>query len=53
VDDALAKLERWGLVQRHDDRLQALPLPEAKARLDRLWDDFFTYPPSGGPARRA
>jgi hypothetical protein len=51
VDDALAKLARWGLVQRHNDRLRALPLPEAKARLDRLWDDFFTYPSSGGAGK--
>jgi hypothetical protein len=43
VDDALAKLERWELVRREDDRLCALPLAEAKVRLDTLWDNFFTY----------
>lgn len=44
VDDAMDKLERWGLVQRENDRLRARPLSEAKARLDDLWDNFFTYP---------
>ena len=43
VDDALAKLMRWGLVQNRNDCLVALPLSEAKACLDRLWDNFFTY----------
>jgi hypothetical protein len=43
VDDALAKLERWVLLARRNDRLVVLPLPEAKARLDHLWDNFFTY----------
>ena len=44
VDDALDKLERWGLIQRQNDRLRALPLSQAKARLDERWDNFFTYP---------
>ena len=43
VDDALAKLERWGLLARRNDRLVVIPLPEAKARLDQRWDNFFTY----------
>ena len=43
VDDALAKLERWQLVRRRGKRLHALPLTEAKARLDYIWDNFFTY----------
>lgn len=43
VDDALAKLERWGLLERRKERLVVLPMPEAKARLDQLWDNFFTY----------
>jgi hypothetical protein len=41
VDDALAKLERWGIVRREKDRLRVLALPEANARLDSLWDAFF------------
>lgn len=43
VDDALAKLERWQLVRRQDDRLYALTLAEAKAKLDHTWDNYFTY----------
>ena len=43
VDDALAKLERWELVQHRGERLTALPLTDAKTRLDRTWDNFFTY----------
>ncbi len=43
VDDALDKLERWGLVQHQGDRLTALPLAEAKTCLDHTWDNFFTY----------
>ena len=43
VDDALAKLERWGLLARRNDRLVVIPLPEAKARLDQRWDNFFAY----------
>jgi len=43
VDDALGKLERWGLVKHRGDCLTALPMAEAKARLDHIWDNFFTY----------
>lgn len=53
VDDALGKLERWGLVRRRNERLTALPLPEAKTRLDQLWDNFFTYRQSEAPGGRA
>jgi hypothetical protein len=51
VNDALAKLERWGLLTRRNDRLVVLPLPEAKARLDQLWDNFFAYQESGTSGR--
>ena len=53
VDDALAKLERWGLVRHHSGRLVALPLPEAKARLDQMWDNFFTFQHAQGQANKA
>lgn len=43
VDDGLAKLVRLGLVTQHDGRYTALPLTEARARLDRRWDAFFQY----------
>ena len=43
VDDALAKLERLGVLQRHADKLSVLGLDEALARLDHRWDNFFTF----------
>lgn len=47
VDDAVDKLERLELVDAGDaGRLVAIPLPEALARLDRYWDDLFTFPPN-------
>jgi hypothetical protein len=39
--DALAKLDRLGLLQRDGDHLYVLPLQDALVRLDRIWDDFF------------
>jgi hypothetical protein len=42
-DDALAKLDRLGLLRRDGDRLSVLPLDEALVRLDQLWDNFFPY----------
>jgi len=41
VDDALAKLERLGVLTRDGERLGVLPPGEMLARLDRVWDDFF------------
>jgi hypothetical protein len=42
-DDALAKLNRLGLLVRNGERLSAPPLDEALRKLDRVWDDFFPY----------
>lgn len=41
--DALAKLERLGLLKHDGDRLAVLPLDEALRRLDQIWDNFFPY----------
>jgi hypothetical protein len=53
VDDGVGKLRRLGLV---DDGVQetlaAVPLDEAKRRLDRTWDDLFAYS-TPGPATEA
>jgi hypothetical protein len=46
--DAIAKLERLGLLRRDGERLTVLPLDQALARLDRVWDDTFRY--AGGSA---
>jgi hypothetical protein len=46
-DDALAKLERLGLLERRGEGAQAtftvLPPTDAKVLLDRRWDDWFRY----------
>jgi hypothetical protein len=42
--DAIAKLDRLGLLRRDGERLAVLPLDQALARLDRAWDDAFRYP---------
>ncbi len=41
VDDALAKLERLGLLARQGQRLTALQLDGALDQLRHVWDDFF------------
>lgn len=48
VDDALAKLDRLGLLQRDGERI-SVPLPEdALARLDAVWDNYFQYSKTDG-----
>jgi len=41
VTDALAKLDRLGILRRDGDVLRVAPLPEALKTLDRVWDGFF------------
>lgn len=41
VGDALAKLERLGLLKREGERLFVPPLDQALAQLHRVWDGFF------------
>jgi hypothetical protein len=43
VDDALAKLERLGLLKRDDEKLSILALDEALVLLDQRWDNFFLF----------
>ncbi len=43
VDDAMKKLERLELASRDGEHLRVKPLPEAKKRIDWLWDNFFTF----------
>lgn len=47
-DDALAKLDRLGLLRRDGERLAALPLDDALKRLDTVWGDFFPLEPAPG-----
>ena len=41
VDDALAKLDQLGLLRREGESLSVLPLQQAFARLDGVWDGYF------------
>jgi len=43
VDDAMKKLVRLELASVDDDKLRVLPLEKAKARIDWLWDNVFSY----------
>jgi hypothetical protein len=43
VDDALAKLERLGLLQRDGARLSVLSPERALVRLDEVWDNYFQF----------
>jgi Protein of unknown function (DUF3754) len=43
VDDAVAKLERLGVLRRDGDKLSVVNLDDALARLDHRWDNFFTF----------
>jgi hypothetical protein len=42
--DAIAKLDRLGLLRREGERLTALPPDQALARLNQVWDEAFRYP---------
>jgi hypothetical protein len=43
VDDAVAKLERLGVLRRDGDKLSVMGLDDALAKLDHRWDNFFTF----------
>jgi hypothetical protein len=53
VDDALAKLDRLGLLRRDGDRLSVPPPADALARLDYHWDNYFQYNVASQPAAAA
>ncbi len=53
VGDALSKLEGLGFLTQKDGKIAAVPLPDALARLDSLWDrlyDFTRAPPVNAAA---
>jgi hypothetical protein len=52
VDEALAKLDRLGLLQRNGDALSVLPPAAAVPRLDSVWADFFRPRPAPASAPR-
>ncbi len=53
VDDALAKLERLGLLKRNNKELSVLPLDEALILLDQRWDNFFLFANRETPLKTA
>jgi hypothetical protein len=46
VGEALAKLDRLGLLKRDGEQLSVLPLEAALRKLDRVWGDFFLPKPA-------
>ncbi|MGE5829079.1 MAG: TMEM143 family protein, partial [Micromonosporaceae bacterium] len=52
VEDGLRKLRELSLVNEDGTgRLSAIGLPEARQRLDQIWDDIFTEPDPLAPVR--
>jgi hypothetical protein len=43
IGDALAKLEGLGFLTQKDGKIAAVPLPDALARLDMLWDRLYDF----------
>ena len=43
IDDALAKLEKLGIVKKNGDRYLAVSLDKALEMLDYRWDNYFKY----------
>lgn len=43
IDDALAKLERWKLLEKSDDCYRVPSLDLALERMDYIWDNYFKY----------
>jgi hypothetical protein len=46
VDDALARLDRLGLLRRDGEQLSVLPLEAALMKLEGIWGDFFRPKPA-------
>lgn len=53
VEDSLRKLARFGLAERDGQSWRAVPLAEARLRLDRYWDSLFDGGAEAGPAPAA
>jgi hypothetical protein len=43
IGDALDKVERLGVVEKHGEFYKAVPLPVALEKLDYRWDNYFQY----------
>ena len=53
VDDALARLDRLGLLSRDGARLSVPPAEETLIRLDEVWANFFPRSPAAAAASPA
>jgi hypothetical protein len=51
VADAVAKLERLGLLKRSDAGLFAVPFDKAFANLHDVWQSFLPAPPKDDPEK--
>jgi hypothetical protein len=49
VNDAISKLVRLNLVEKHNGCIVAKPLKECNQILDNTWDNYFDYKVSEGP----
>jgi hypothetical protein len=43
IEDALAKLERLGVVEKSGERYRAAPIARALEAMDSTWDNYFKY----------
>jgi hypothetical protein len=43
VDDALAKLKKLHLVRKNGELYSAIPIQQALATVDEVWDNIFPY----------
>ncbi len=43
ITDALEKLEELGLAETHGDQITAMPLDDARVKLDAIWDHYFEF----------
>jgi hypothetical protein len=43
IQDALDKLERWGLVNVEGNIIRSKNLSDSKQQLDMIWDNYFSY----------
>jgi hypothetical protein len=44
IAHALAKLVRFGIIKYDNNQYTALPISEAKVKLDTQWDTMFNFP---------
>ncbi len=43
IEDAVDKLQKLGLIELKDESIMAVPLTQARVRLDSIWDNYFQF----------